>query len=176
MKDKLIEIGYISKAHGIRGDLILTLLDGEASFLSVGEKVFVGREAFFIKSIKPHKDSFLLSLENLTDRNQAEILRGKKCFVSAEVFQDADDLYLNQILNYKFCVGKKIYGFVCGFASTAAHEILRVEGQDSKILEIPYVPHFITEVDHLKKTVYAEVPKELLDPDFLSASKKEDEP
>ncbi len=95
----MIEIGYILKPHGIKGELKINFrypLNASASF--AGQSFFIGDLPrplpHFIQQITPMgREGYLLKLQESDDRNQAETFTGKNIFVTDEIF---DLLFLEE--------------------------------------------------------------------------------
>jgi 16S rRNA processing protein RimM len=193
-QQQLLEIGYIKKPKGLKGELIAVLHDRDGSFISSKSKIYTDKNTHYsVQTFKPYKDAFVLKLESIDDRNQSDLFKGKKLYITKEFAKSLntdDDIFLATLTGYKvfnksLCIGKLV-----GFLNTKAHDIIQVETFDANkqkeeslntsttdedslsLLELPWVSPFIISVDHSKKEIFLEVPEELLDPDFLSTSKK----
>jgi len=87
----LVEVGYVAKAHGVRGELRVHLHNPDSEALFSVEQLVVGERDYRIAGARPGgKGGVLLALDGVTDRNAAEALRG--CAVSV----DRDALELDE--------------------------------------------------------------------------------
>jgi 16S rRNA processing protein RimM len=82
--DDRVEIGYVARAHGIRGELRVVTHDPGSVVLEEADEVWLGGERFAIAAARPVEGAFLLRLEEVTDRNRAEELRGAAVEVARE--------------------------------------------------------------------------------------------
>lgn len=94
-----LQIGRVIKPHGVRGEIVVdaTTDDPDARF-AVGT-VLTGRQGgrggegrevtLTVKTVRPHQGRLLITVEEITDRNAAETLRGMRFF--APPVSDADD-------------------------------------------------------------------------------------
>ncbi len=73
-----LEVGRIAKSHGVRGDVLITfttdIVDVRAR---KGSELIVDGRVYRVSASRPHQKYQLVSFEGLTDRNQADLLRGK---------------------------------------------------------------------------------------------------
>ncbi len=80
--DEKIEIGYVARAHGIRGEVLIALHDPTSTTLASAETVWLNGRAFAIRGARDVRQGFLLMLDGIVDRNAAEALRGAKLQVA----------------------------------------------------------------------------------------------
>src|SRR5207253_396987 len=73
---KKIEIGTVSKAHGVRGEVVVILHDAESTALEGVETVYVAGVARKVVQARNTGGAYLLAVEGLTDRDAAAALRG----------------------------------------------------------------------------------------------------
>lgn len=177
-QSQLVEIGYIAKAHGIKGELFLKLFDEDTDswFLDVGI-LYIGKEEFKISKARPHQNGYILILSNVVDRNKAELLKGKTASVTESFFSEknnTDEYFLNQIKDFEVYLNQDYKGRVSGFSSTQAHEIIGVKTESGEF-EIPWVESFIKEINFEKQAINLDCPKELFEADFGQSEKKNDE-
>ncbi len=192
---KLLEIGYIKKPKGLKGELIAVLHDRDGSFISSNSKVYIDvNTEYTVQTFKSYKDAFILKLDSIDDRNQSDLFKGKKIYITkdfAASLNTESEIFLATLIDYKVFNNSLLIGKLVGFLNTKAHDIIQVETPDPDIenkksqkslkvdedpllsmLELPWVSQFIQSVDHDKKEIFLDVPVDLLDPDFLSTSKK----
>ena len=81
MKLDFVPVGRIVSVHGIRGELRVLPLEGEADFLTGFETFYLEGQAVPPASCRVHKGMALLKLEGVEDRTAAEGLRGKELLV-----------------------------------------------------------------------------------------------
>lgn len=92
-----LQIGRIDKAHGIRGEVIVTLLTNRTERVAPGSILFSddGQRLEVLES-RPHQHRFLVLFDGYTTRNQAEELRATD--LSAEPIEDPDELWVHELL------------------------------------------------------------------------------
>lgn len=74
--DDRIEIGGIARAHGIRGEVVVVTHDPDSTILHNVDAVFVRDRRYVIKAARGTHRGWLVALEGLTTRNDAELLKG----------------------------------------------------------------------------------------------------
>lgn len=90
-----VQIGFVARAHGIRGEIAVVTHDPESTTLSRASAVWIAGRRYPIASARetPQK-GVLLALEGLTDRTAAEGLRG----AAVEVDRAELDLQEGEVL------------------------------------------------------------------------------
>ncbi len=81
MKLEFVPAGRIVSVHGIRGELRVLPLEGEAEFLTGFRTFYLDGQAVAASGCRVHKGMALLKLEGVEDRTAAESLRGKELLV-----------------------------------------------------------------------------------------------
>lgn len=169
-----IKIGFISKAHGIKGEIFLKIFDKEDSYLVKKTELFIRGEAYSIEQLRRANEGLIIKLSGVNTRNESELFRGSEVSVEAGIFKEGSDgkVYLNQLKGFQVYLSGELKGVVCGFSETAAHDLLRVELPSGGEVEIPYVDNFIDEIKETEKLIEVSCPVELFDEEFLSGAKK----
>jgi 16S rRNA processing protein RimM len=84
----LLEVGRITKAHGVRGDLLVALVSERTSRLDPGSRLDTDRGPLVVERSSPHQDRWIVHFEGIEDRDQAERWRGT--VLRAEAVEDPD--------------------------------------------------------------------------------------
>ena len=84
----LLEVGRITKAFGLRGEVLVALSSDRASRLHPGSVLDTERGPLTVVSSAAHQDRFIVQFEGLHDRAAAEAWRG--LLLRAEPVEDAD--------------------------------------------------------------------------------------
>ncbi len=165
-------VGLAGRAHGIRGEVSVELrTDDPESRFAVGAVLRPepsGRQRLTVQSSRPHGDRLLVTFTEVSDRSEAESLRGAKLFadVPADVrADDADEFYDHQLVGLAV---RTAAGGVVGTVTEVQHppgqDLLVVQGTGGSHL-IPFVAALVPEVDIAAGTLVVEPPPGLLDPD-----------
>jgi 16S rRNA processing protein RimM len=86
----LLEIGRITKPHGVRGEVLVLLTTDRTSRLDPGSVLHTERGPLTVIASSPHQDRWIVRFEGLTDRDDAERWRG--VVLQAEPVTDGDDV------------------------------------------------------------------------------------
>ncbi len=165
---KLIVMGVITSAHGIRGEVKIK------SFTEVPEDIATygplllddGPQEVEIQRLRPAKGAFIARLKGIEDRNAAERLRGRKLKLPRERLpevQDADTFYYSDLVGLEAVKpdgspGGKIVA-VHDFGSGDLLEI-RPEGA-SETYYLPFTRDAVPHVDIAQGRVVIDPPPEL---------------
>lgn len=97
MNPEHLEVGRISKAHGLRGDVVVSLLSDRTERLDKGATLFADGQELVVVSSRPHQKKFLVVFEGYTNRNAAETLQGK--LLTAPPIDDPDTLWVHELID-----------------------------------------------------------------------------
>lgn len=169
MGDKT-EIGHISRAHGIKGELKLRLLPAYAAVLEKLHALFLKRNSewlpYFIESYRfTGEDEALVRLEGVSDRNAAESLRGLAVFAPAEIAGEPDlpDTDPAEFIGYRLSdVKQGFIGVVSDVYSLPQQDLLAVRHGSREVL-IPLRLELIREWLPEKKTILFDLPDGILE-------------
>ena len=76
MKLEFVPVGRIVSVHGIRGELRVLPLEGEADFLTGFQTFYLDGQAVAPAACRVHKGMALLKLEGIEDLTAADWIRG----------------------------------------------------------------------------------------------------
>ncbi len=167
-----IAAGYISGAHGIRGEIILVSqindIDLLESTLDAGLILFKDGQtkSIAVDEIRPHKESFLIKSGDIPDRTAAEKLKGHSWIIPREKMTSApnENIFLHEIEGFKVSdshLGD--IGTIEGFSSNGSQDLLEVRTASGRA-SIPLVKAFLVKIDFNAKTVFMNLPDGLIAP------------
>jgi len=145
-------MGKIVGAHGIKGVV----------------KVFSYAEST-INWIKPHSKTILMSLEGVTDRNQAEGLSGSELFIDRKSLKtlEAGSYYWSDIIGLSvFTVEGEYIGRVASIVRTGSNDVYVVKNKEKREpaeILIPALDWVVLEIDIDKKVMRVDLPEGLRD-------------
>jgi len=169
-KEDCFELGYITKTHGLTGE-VTAFLDVDfpedyheikAVFLEINKQLV----PYFVEHISPTRESFvLLKLEDINSQQEGNDLKGKKLFLSLKELPELEE----QQYYYHELVGFNIKDENLGTLGTAKNvyagatqDLLVMEYKTKEIL-IPITDDIITLVDKEKGVIYTTLPNGLLE-------------
>ena len=152
-----LEVGRIGRAHGLRGDVVVTPVSNVPERFATGSTLWVDDRPLLIVSSRPNQHRFVVRFEGVDDRDGADALRGK--LVEAEPLAEppADGgLWVHELIGSEVRdrAGESV-GHVVAVEANPAHDLLVL---DSGAL-VPMV--FV--VDHEPGVVVVDLPDGLLD-------------
>jgi 16S rRNA processing protein RimM len=185
MKEKIdnwLEIGTIVSARGLKGELkVLSSTDFPERFETPGKRWLQAPNDLEPQPIElisgkclAGKNIYIVRLQGIENRNQAETLRGHKLLVirDKEPELEAEEYHVSQLINlevYHQTTGELI-GIVVDIF-TAGHDLLEIKliestslevNQEKKVL-IPFVYEIVPLIDLEKKRIEINPPKGLLE-------------
>lgn len=154
-------IGYVARAHGLRGELRVHTHDPESTTLLEVERVWIGGAERVVEDARPTNAAVLLTVEGIGDRDAAEALKGQPVEVSRDDVPLGEGEYL--LADLPGCEVVDAAGAVLGTiveVMAAAQPILVIHGDGLERL-LPAVPDFVRSVDLAARRVVVEPPEEL---------------
>jgi 16S rRNA processing protein RimM len=92
-----LEVGRIGRAHGLRGELSVTLTSDRSERLTPGAVLGTGERELVVRSSRPHQQRWLVCFEGIDDRTQAEQLQGAALFADA-LPSEGDELWVHELV------------------------------------------------------------------------------
>ena len=159
--DPRIEIGRITRPHGIRGEVVIATHDPASQVLGEVESLWVGGAERRITGARGTHRGWLVHLEGIATRDDAEALRGQ----AVEVDRDALELGENDILLADLigCQVVRLDGSPWGTVSevnSGMQDLLVIhDGEIERLL--PLVDEFVKDIDLDKGVVTVDPPEGL---------------
>ena len=160
---ELAYIGYFSKTHGVKGQLILRV---ENNFFVDDVKAFfvestTGKAPYFISDIKENKSGFIVSLESLEVVEKARLLTGKKVYIDSQFLdeEEADFEWRSYELVDKH---HGSLGLISDVTDNGAQVLITINYKGKEII-LPLVEDFIQEIDEKGKRLFFNAPEGLID-------------
>ncbi len=165
--DGSVKVGYVRRAHGIKGAVVVRVLGGEDERFVPGESLATDRPDYPIVTIassQSHKDGLLIAFEGVDTRNEAEELRGASFLIAPEDRRQLghDEFWPEQLVGLRVVdtVGIDL-GVVAELISGAAQDRL-VVSTDEGLAEVPFVAAIVTSVDLASGVIIIDPPQGLL--------------
>lgn len=160
-------MAYVSKAHGIKGEVLARSLNNPKNWPHPIKEIIVGESVFLVQKYSFHKEGIIFKLQDCETRLFAEALKTKPIFLPKKLFKSKTEgkIYLAELLS--FCVLVSDYGEigqVKSFKSYKRQDFLLVEWKEkrSEIL-IPFVKDYIQDICFPKRTLTLSLPKNFLE-------------
>ena len=169
-------IGVVTSSHGVAGKLnIKSLSDFKERFTKPGMRWIQkhNEEPIPCKLIsgfqKPGKESFIISLEGIKNRNEADNLKQYKLLVKSNDIPKLkkNEFHINQLLDLEvklFVKSEiKVIGKVVDLITENNNLIVIRLSKNNKDVLIPFVKEIVTTIDRKNKYLVINPPKGLLD-------------
>lgn len=165
-----IPIGYVRKAHGVRGDVVVRgLVEDAAARLVKGASFMTdGSEprVLTVASVGGIREEFRVSFHEITDRDEAEMLRGSQLTVpmsERRVLSDnewwPEDLVGCQVESLDGSAVGVVHDVVLG----AAQDRMVVIAPDGSVAEVPFVAALVPVVDVANSRIVVDLPEGLFE-------------
>jgi 16S rRNA processing protein RimM len=152
----LLEVGRITKAHGIKGEVLVDLLTDRTERVATGAVLSTksGRELEVVYAT-PHLGKWIVAFAGIPDRTTADELHGEALF--AEPIDDADALFVHDLIGSEVVdvASGEVVGTVASVEANPASDLL-VLG-DGKLIPSRFI------VEHVPGRLTVELPEGLLD-------------
>lgn len=158
MTDRL-EVGRVHKAHGLKGDVSVSLTTDRLERVEPGARLFVGDvEHEVARSTHQPPDRWIVGFAGVGDRNAADALRGS--VLTAEPLDDEDELWVHDLVGATVALpdGTEV-GTVEAVQDNPAHDLLVLDTGDL----VPVV--FVTDGSGLPERLVIDPPEGLLSGD-----------
>ena len=94
----LLEVGRITKAFGLRGEVLVALTSDRTSRLDPGSVLETDRGPLTVISSQPHQDRYIVQFEGVLDRTAAETWRGTALRAAPLDDEDDDALWVHELV------------------------------------------------------------------------------
>lgn len=162
-------IGFISRVHGLKGEVVLEPEFDDADLYDPGKLFYLGkigsdpvpvRVSNFKLVQKGDQQSFFVKFEHVTDRTDAETIKGFSLFLPSDEVDldesDDDDITGYDVINQS----GNTEGEVVDVIDNPAHPLIQVVGENGAYL-IPWVDEFVLDVDYDSRKVIVDDISEL---------------
>lgn len=167
--DDLIELGAVQDAQGLQGQIKVrphssdpvALLSSKVLWLSLIPRRNAGVASsieqasltlYHVKQAKMHSGTVVIALDGITDRDQAEALKGARILVAREAFPkvESDSYYWVDLIGCKAVnLQGESLGEVIEVNDNGAHGIIALGDLESKTVKqlVPFVKEVVQNVD-----------------------------
>lgn len=165
-----VKVGFLGKAHGVKGELKLKVDDAFIDDFDNADVVFVNLRGhyapFFVESIRAPNNP-IIKFEDTDSKESAMLIQHKPIFLresDIEVFEEAEEIELM----YQHCIGFMLMdeklgdlGDIKNIESYPQQEMAVINYNQKETL-VPLNEYIITQIDEENKTVQVALPDGLL--------------
>ncbi len=166
-------IGKIVAPFGLRGELkVNSLTDIPGRFAQL-EAVYLSPDyqRYTIKEVRPYKgDMLLLKIHEIKNMTAAEALRGHDLCIPADQLAElpSDSYYQHDILGLSVVkLDGHAVGTIVDIMPTGGNDVYVIKAPDGKQFLIPAVKAIVKQIDLLRRVMYIEPIRGLLDDDAV---------
>jgi 16S rRNA processing protein RimM len=150
-----LEVGYVARVHGLKGELAVKTFDPESEVLLSVRRLVIrlrsGEErTVTLEAARPAAEATLISLAGVTSRSAAEAFKGATVLVHREDLSPPaqGEWFQGDLLGLEARTPEgKPLGRVTEIWNTGPVPVLVVEGGGPEPLMVPFVDEFVPEVD-----------------------------
>lgn len=145
--DPRIEIGRVARAHGIRGEVVIVTHDPGSDVLGRIETLWLGGVERRVLVARDTQRGWLVVLEGMATRNEAEVVRGQAVEVDRAALElDEDDVLLGDLVGCQVrLVDGTPWGTVAAVESGLQDRLVIHDGELERML--PLVDEFVRDID-----------------------------
>lgn len=163
-----IEIGWISRAHGLRGEVLVRLHNPESDLVSPGRQLLGTREGeerqLTVLAARTGRQGLLVAFDGVADRAAAEALRGH----ALKIDRDALPAPAEGEYYYADLEGFRVLDTDGGEVGRvvrvlATHVDVLVVSDGAREHWIPFVEPIVGDIDETARTIIVDPPEGLLD-------------
>jgi 16S rRNA processing protein RimM len=160
MRSNWTSIGFISRIHGLKGEVVLEP-EFEEDLYSIDRVYYLGRPGLdpvpvrinsFKLVKKGDQQSFFVTIDHITDRTEAEKLKGLTVFLPSddvEIEEDSEmDLTGYRIVDEETGID---HGEIVDVLENPAHTLLQIVENGSYF--IPLVDEYVTGIDDQRRII-----------------------
>jgi len=167
MNKELLEIGQISKTHGVRGDVVVKLDNQNSRAVKAKSIIYIeGSESVpvLVEQIR-YGNKTILKLENYNNCDEAERLVRRKIYFPKSLIQadlKSDEYLLNDVIGFEVITREGVkLGVITSFSDNGCQDIASVKRTTGKHIDILLIKEFIQELSIKKRVLVYMGPLEI---------------
>jgi 16S rRNA processing protein RimM len=156
-------LGRVLRPHGIRGELRLEVLTAYPERIVRGKRLYIGPDpqnpesatVYTVTKSRKHQHFLILQLDEISDRNEAELMRDLYVMVPPEeaVPLEEGEFYLYQLIGLTVHTDDdELLGELTEVIETGANDVYIVQGPRGEVL-LPAIDECILDIDFDNQTM-----------------------
>jgi 16S rRNA processing protein RimM len=151
----LLEIGRVTRPHGLRGEVVVDLTTDRTERLTPGTVLASDAGDLTVAAARPHQHRWIVAFEGHSGREAADRLRGLA--LRAEALDDPDALWVHDLVGSEVVtVAGDVVGTCIAVVANPASDLLELDG--GALVPVAFV------VERRPGHVIIDPPEGLLDP------------
>lgn len=175
-------VGRIRRPHGVRGELVVDVMTDEpGAIFAPGRRLFQGTydgelwldprtrapRELVVTSLRPVKDGWLMCLDAIGDRTEAEKWNGRHLLVPVEELSEPEDgeVFAHELVGMQLVDADSAatIGEVIEFYDLPQGLLLEFRTGSGAVASLPFVDEFVDEVNRDARTIRVRLPDGLLE-------------
>jgi 16S rRNA processing protein RimM len=149
-------IGFLRRAHGVRGEIILDLHTDFPERLRSGRKLFVGeeRKLMTLDGARPHAKGMLVKFKGIDTPEDAGQLRNQWVYVRTTDVPSLPDgkLYQHELFGFQVVdENENPLGELVEIIETGANDVYVIRNEFGKEILLPAIPSVILDTDPARR-------------------------
>ncbi len=159
MAEKSLEVGYIMKAHGIKGEVIVGLITNRSERLDPGSMLACDGRHLKVVASSAHQGRWIVRFDGIASRTEAESYRGKPLF--APPIADESEIWIDEIVGLPVIdQHENQLGVVAALEANPASDLLVL--QTGEVIPLVFVVE--GELDYrVSGAIHVKIPEGLLE-------------
>lgn len=160
-----IPAGYVRRAHGIHGDVVVRgMLQDAADRFVEGALLLTNEDEpreFEIAAVRNHQGDFIVSFVGISDRNAADALKGVQFAIDRSERRELEpgEWWPEDLVGCRVVTGEgETVGRVTDVVTGAAQDRLVVETPEGATGEVPFVDELVPTVDIEGRLIVVDLP------------------
>jgi 16S rRNA processing protein RimM len=151
-------VGFLRRAHGLRGEIIMDLHTDFPERLQDGRKLFVGeeRKPMTLSGARPHAKGMLVKFKGIESPEDAGRLRNQWVYVKATDVPSLPEgkLYQHELLGFEVIDDNgNSLGKLVEIIETGANDVYVVRDESGKEILLPAISSVILETDPARRVL-----------------------
>ena len=151
-----LAVGFLRRAHGLRGEMIMDLHTDFPERFEAGRKLFVGeeRKPMTLSTSRPHAKGMLVKLKGVETPEDAGQLRNQWVYVKSTDVPSLPEgkLYQHELFGFEVVdEGGKVLGELVEIIETGANDVYVVRNESGKEILLPAIPSVVMETDSSRR-------------------------
>jgi len=149
-------VGFLRRAHGVQGEIIMDLHTDFPERFRSGRKLFVGEEhkVMTIESVRSHAKGLLIKFKGIETPEETAQFRNQWVYIKAT---DAPPLpegqiYQHQLFGFQVVdENENLLGELVEIIETGANDVYVVKNESGKEILLPAIPSVILDLDPARR-------------------------
>lgn len=151
-RNDLIQVATLGKAQGIKGEMKINLIGGDADKFAAYDRIIVGVKEFVVESFKTLTNGNFIKLVGVDDRNTAEKLTNTSVYVEkCRVPREEGEYFITDLIGCEIVVDGSILGTLSDVLQTGAADVYVVNAD--KPFMFPALKKVLKNIDITSKII-----------------------